>query len=63
MPDEIFIERRPNRISIQRDGIGNDETETRELLQAALDALNSDRQRENWGGEIVIHDEKKDDDE
>lgn len=41
-------------ISIGCVGIGNDTTEAREILQAAIDALNSDREKEVFGNEIVV---------
>ena len=59
MPDEITIEVRESGISIQGAGVGHKEEEVRATLQNALDALNSDRERETHGNEIVVKNEQK----
>lgn len=59
MPDEITIEVRESGISIQGAGVGHKEEEVRETLQNALDALNSDREREKFGNEIVVKNDQK----
>lgn len=41
-------------ISIGCVGIGDDPAEAREILKAALDALESDREKEVFGNEIVV---------
>jgi len=57
--DEITIEVRESGISIQGAGVGRKEEEVRETLQVALDALNSDRDREAFGNEIVVKNEER----
>lgn len=52
--DELEIEIRSDSISIGGAGIGNDPEAAREILQAALDALDSDREKEVYGNEIVV---------
>ena len=51
---EVTIEVRDTGISIQGAGIGNDSKGTREILQSALDALDSERKKETFTNEIVV---------
>lgn len=54
MGDEITIEVRETGISIQGAGVGNDTAATREVLQNAIDALDSEREKETFTNEIVV---------
>lgn len=51
---EVTVEVRETSISIQGAGVGNDTAATRGVLQNALDALDSDREKETFANEIVI---------
>lgn len=56
---EVEIEIRPNSISIGGAGVGDDPETAREILQSALDALDSDREKETFTNEIVVKNEIK----
>lgn len=58
---EVNIEVRDTGISIQGAGVGNNQDETRNLLQSALDALESNHKKQVFTNEIVIKNQLKTD--
>lgn len=58
---EVTIEVRDTGISIQGAGVGNNQDETRNLLQSALDALESNHEKQVFANEIVIKNQLKTD--
>lgn len=55
---EVTVEIRESGVSIQGAGIGNNQDDARETLQKALDALDSQRERDAFRNEIFVKDKK-----